>query len=451
MCACDIVTNNANMKTIKIIPKTGLRGTVIVPGDKSISHRAAILAALTRGKTTIKNFLFSDDCLVTLKVLESLGVKIIYKKKFCEVVIESTGFLRAPKSSLFMKESGTSARVLLGVLAGQNFVSKVTGSPSLMRRPMLRVIKPLRLMGARIKAKKSKNDEFLPLEILPADLHGITWVQEVSSAQVKSAILLAGLFSEGETVIKESVATRDHTERMLKLFGVSAKSVKKVIHLYPSPLQSPGEIVIPRDFSSAAFFIVAALLIKNSRLLIKDVGINPARFGIFYVLKRMGAKMTILNRRPSFEPVADIEIVSSSLKATVIEAREIPGLIDELPVLMIAAAKARGKTIIEGAGELRVKETDRIQSMFFNLRELGIKINVKSGKKSGERIEIFGSDHFEGARLRSFSDHRTAMSVYIAALAAKGASTLDDAGCVSKSFPGFFDVMKHLFDTASVV
>lgn len=447
MRARDIVTNNSNVKAIKIIPGIKLRGVVIVPGDKSISHRAAILAALSCGQTTIKNFLFSDDCLATLKVLESLGVKIIYRKKFCEVIVESEGFLRSPKTSLFMKESGTSARVLLGVLAGQNFVSKVTGSPSLMRRPMLRVIKPLRLMGARIKTKKLKNNEFLPAEIFPADLHGIEWAQEVASAQVKSAILLAGLFAEGETIIKEPVATRDHTERMLKLFGVPVKNVGGKIHLSPSRLKSPGEIVIPRDFSSAAFFIVAGLLIKNSRLLIKDVGINPARFGIFYVLKRMGAKMTILNRRPLFEPVADIEVVSSPLKAVIIKAREIPGLIDELPVLMIAAARAKGKTIIEGADELRVKETDRIQSMFFNLEKLGIKINVKSGKKNGERIEIFGSDHFEGAHLRSFSDHRTAMSVYIAALAAKGASTLDDAGCVSKSFPGFFDVMKHLFVT----
>lgn len=442
--SCDIVANNANMKTIKIIPKIKLRGTVVVPGDKSISHRAAILAALAGGKTRIRNFLFADDCLITLKALESLGIKVIRKLRFCEVVIDSKGFLRASKKPLFMGESGTSARVLLGVLVGQKFVSNVTAASSLMKRPMLRVIKPLRLMGAKIKAKKIRGKEFLPLEISPSLLSGIRWVQEVPSAQVKSAVLLAGLFAEGETAVKEFVVTRDHTEKMLKYFGAAVRVASKEVYLKPTVLKTPGKITIPGDFSSAAFFIVAALLIKNARILIKDVGFNPTRLGAFYVLKRMGAKMKVVHRRGSFEPVADIEVFSSRLKAATIQAREIPALIDELPILMVAAGMAKGKTVIEGIGELRVKETDRIQSMCYNLKRLGITVKVQKCK-DGECIEIIGSDFFKGSVLKSFSDHRTAMSAYVAALAARDISVLEDTDCISKSFPNFFSVMNKIF------
>ncbi len=436
---------NEIMKSIKILPKTGLRGTVVVPGDKSISHRAAILASLAKGKTRIRNFLFSDDCLVTLKALRFLGVKIVCNVRCSEVLINSKGYLEAPKEPLFMGESGTSARVLLGVLAGQNFVSKMTAASSLVKRPMLRVIKPLRLMGANISARKAGGNEFLPLKVFPSPLKGAYWVQEVSSAQVKSAILLAGLFADGKTVVKEHVVTRDHTERMLKYFGASIKVIGKEAHLDPCVIKTPGEVRIPCDFSSAAFFIVAALLVKGSRILIKDVGINPTRFGAFHVLERMGAKVGILKRRMSFEPVADIETVYSSLTATTIKAREIPSLIDELPVLMVAAARARGKTVIEGAQELRVKEADRIASMCFNLRQLGIKVDVYGDQKNGEKIVIFGAGSFNGAALKSFGDHRTAMSAYVAALAADSVSTLDNASCVNKSFPCFFKTMRQLF------
>ncbi|MFH1691605.1 MAG: 3-phosphoshikimate 1-carboxyvinyltransferase [Candidatus Omnitrophota bacterium] len=433
------------MKTMKIAPRMKLRGTVVMPGDKSISHRAAILAALAGGKTQIRNFLFSDDCLATIKVLQSLGIKVLCQLRRSVVVINSKGFLRASKRPLFMRESGTSARVLLGVLAGQKFISKVTASPSLMKRPMLRVIKPLRLMGARIKARKIRGKEFLPLEILPSSLSGIRWVQEVSSAQVKSAVLLAGLFAKGETAVKESVVTRDHTEKMLKYFGAAVKVVNKEVRLRPSVLKTPGKIIIPGDFSSAAFFIVAALLVKNAKIVIKDVGMNPTRLGAFYVLKRMGGKIKVFNRRGSFEPVADIAISSSRLKAVTIKAQEIPSLIDELPVLMVAAGMAKGKTVIEGAGELRVKETDRIKSMSFNLKRLGVKVDVYMGK-AGECVEITGSEFFKGAVLKSFSDHRTAMSVYVAALAAGGNSVLEGPDCISKSFPNFFVAMNQLFE-----
>ncbi|HAJ57792.1 MAG TPA: 3-phosphoshikimate 1-carboxyvinyltransferase [Candidatus Omnitrophica bacterium] len=431
------------MKTIKIAPAKGLRGVVRVPGDKSISHRAAILSAIACGKTTIKNFLFSDDCLATLGALSALGVRISADKKAAKVVIASSGGFKKPRSLLFMKESGTSARVLLGLLSGQDFSTELTAAPSLLRRPMQRVIEPLALMGARIKASGKSKEGFLPLQVLPSRLHGIHWRQKIASAQVKSAILLAGLYAEGRTVVEEPQKTRDHTERMLKIFGADIKIKGGKITLTAGVLRSPRNIFVPGDISSAVFFIVAALAVKNSRILIKDVGINPSRMGAVRVLKRMGGRIKILRKRSIFEPIADIEVQTSALKATTIKAHEIPCLIDELPILMVAAGIARGRSVIEGVQELRVKETDRIASMVSNLTKLGVNIKVRLLNK-GESIEITGGDGLSGADLLSFCDHRTAMSMVVAGLAAKGRSSLDDISCVTKSFPDFLGVLKHL-------
>ncbi len=431
------------MKPITIKPAKGLRGTVVVPGDKSISHRAAILAALSCGKTRINNFLFSDDCLVTLNVLAALGVKIRADKNKNEVLISSDGRLRPPKSLLWMGESGTSARVLLGVLAAQPFVTKLTAASSLLKRPMARVIVPLRLMGADIRAHKKGRDEFLPLAVFPSKLSAIKWRQEVSSAQVKSAILFAGLYAQGRTCVTESTVSRDHTERMLKLFHASLTAKGNKICINKSVLKTPGDVNISGDISSAAFFIVAALLVKNSKVVLKNVGINPTRIGVISVLKRMGGRIRFLNRKDLFEPQADIEVSSSDLRATVIDEQEIPGLVDEIPVLMVAASLAHGKTIIRGVKELRVKETDRICSMSQNFLKLGVNVRVRAVNKN-ETLEIIGGRSLNSAKLYSFSDHRTAMSMFVAGLAAGGVCRLDDVFCINKSFPGFLTAFKQL-------
>lgn len=432
------------MKPILIKPIRGLRGTIALPGDKSISHRAVLLSALANGRTTIENFLFSDDCLITLNVLKELGVKVLVDKKRSRVVIESQGCLCAPRRPLFMGESGTSARLFTGLLAGQDFSSRLTAAASLLKRPMARVIDPLTEMDARICGRMRGRECYLPLEISSSRLRGISWTQKVSSAQVKSAILLAGLFAHGETLVREPLPTRDHTERMLKLFGAPVHVGKKGIRISRSRLVTPGRLVIPGDISSAVFFIVGALLVKNSMIRLGGVGVNPTRLGAVRVLKRMGGRIRLTDQRGSFEPVADIDVSTSVLKSTIIRKEEIPALIDELPVLMVAASLAKGRTVIEGIGELRVKETDRIRSMCLNLTKLGVDIQVKSLKKR-ESVVITGVKSLKAGSLMSFLDHRTAMSMVVAGLTCKSSSKLDDVGCISKSFPGFLTALRQLF------
>ncbi len=431
------------LKSMLIKPCKAIHGTIELPGDKSISHRAAILSSLAKGRTEIRRFLFSDDCLVTLNALKAMGVGAKTFKRGHRVIIDSCGVLRPPRHALDMKESGTSARMLMGLLAGQRFVSRLTGAPSLLRRPMARVIKPLSLMGAGIRARHRGGKDYLPVLIRPSVLHGICWKQEVASAQVKSALLLAGLFAQGETCVHEAVTTRDHTERMLRFFGADLRMSGGDIMVKGRGLTSPGLVIVPGDISSAAFFIVAALVVKGSCLLIKRVGVNPTRTGAIRVLQRMGGCIRLISGQKGYEPVADLDIRSSRLGGTRIRSAEIPSLIDELPVLMVAASLAEGRTVIEGAGELRVKETDRIRSMSWNLKKAGVKIDTKvtAGR---EDIVITGSGGIKGAHFRSFGDHRTAMSMYVAALAASGVSSLDDPACVGKSFPEYFSAFKHL-------
>jgi len=431
------------MRPYTIKPSDSLKGSIRLPGDKSVSHRAVMCAALAKGVTRINNFLFCDDCEVTLDAFKAMGVRMATDRASGRVTVRSTGTLRAPRKTLDMNESGTSARLLMGLLSSQPFSARVDGAPSLRRRPMGRVTVPLRRMGACLKARRVGAREFLPVDISSAEIKGISWRQEIASAQVKSALLLAGLFAEGVTRVVEPVASRDHTERMLKFFGAKIRRRAGVIDLKPSCLVSPGSIIVPGDFSSAAFFIVAALLSRKARVQIKGVSVNPTRTGLLRVLRRMGAKVRVARRYPGFEPVADLEVSSCALRATTVEPREIPSLIDELPILMVAAARARGTTVIKGAGELRVKETDRTKAMRSNLSKLGVPVRVKSQGRR-EDIEIQGVEAFPAASFKSFGDHRTAMSCLVAGLSADGPCAIEDTRCINKSFPSFLATLKYL-------
>jgi 3-phosphoshikimate 1-carboxyvinyltransferase len=436
-----------SFKPLLIKDKSIPRGSVMLSGDKSIAHRALILSALSCGKTLIKNFPLHDDALATLKALSALGVEIELKENSVSVFGRGRQGLVCPQKPVFVNNSGTTLRLLLGVLAGMDFETKVIAGKYLSRRPMSRVNFPLRLMGARITARNKGKEEYAPLVIKGGNLKGIVYQPEVASAQVKSAILLAGLFASGKTRIYEKISTRDHTERMLKIFRAKITLKKPQITLSPGlDLVSPGKIFIPGDISSAAFFMVLASIIPGSRVVVKFSSLNSGRIGIIKVLKRMGVKIKIIpiHKLTDFEPSGDIIINGSKkLKATIISSAEIPSLIDELPILMVAACFAQGTTVIKDAGELRVKETDRINSMVYNLKKMGADIRVeKDGLK--ENILIKGQGELHGTELKSFADHRIAMSMVVAALAASGRSRLDDIGCINKSFPDFLSVLKSL-------
>ena len=430
------------MKPLTVKDKFVPRGKILISGDKSIAHRALILSALSCGRTTLRNFPFHDDSLSTLGALGALGIRIECKENKVLVYGKGKYGFKAPCEPVFVGDSGTTLRLLLGVLAGQKFKTKVKAGKYLSIRPMARVNLPLRLMGAQISSKVKGNEEYAPITIQGGSLKGITYSLPVSSAQVKSAILLAGLFAKGRTCVIEKTATRDHTERMLRFFGADLITKGKNVYLNPrKDLTSPGEIYIPADISSAAFFIVLASIIPSSKITINCLCLNPGRIGAINVLKRMGAgiKIACLKGR-DFEPLGSLTAVFKRLKATTIHPSEIPSLIDELPVLMVAACFAKGRSIIKGAGELKVKETDRINSMVSNLKNMGADIKVKSG----ENIIIDGGDRLRGASLKSFADHRTAMSLVVAALAAEGESRIDDIGCINKSFPGFLSILNCL-------
>lgn len=416
-----------------------------IPGDKSISHRAAIISSIAHGTTFIKNFNFSDDCTATLRVFQLLGVGIKKTGKDGIVVYGRGIFgLKKPMKAINLAESGTGIRMLTGLLCGQDFSTTLEAAESLRKRPMLRVIKPLRLMGADIKARAKGNDEFPPIKIYPSCLKAISWKMPVPSAQVKSAVLLAGLYAEGTTKVYEPIKSRDHTERMFQLFGADIRIKGKNIFIRPSTLTSPKEIRIPSDISGASFFMVLACLLKGSHIKVSNVSLNPSRCGVINVLKRMGAKIKIIHKTGDyFEPMADVVVASSDLKGVTIGEELMPALIDELPVLMVAASLAKGKSIFKGIAELRVKETDRIRSMSVNLSAMGAKIKTQA-KAGKEIIAIEGVDALKGADLKSFGDHRTAMSMIVAALCANSPSRLDDVKCISKSFPGFLKVLNSI-------
>ncbi len=421
-----------------IRPAKRLRGSLALPGDKSISHRAVMLASLANGTSVIKNILHSDDTLTTIEAFRALGIDI--KESPDEITIIGRGLngLEEPTRPIFMRNSGTSMRLLLGILAGQPFAATLTADKGLAARPMRRVTEPLSMMGAKFEGKN--NADYAPITVRGGKLKPIDYVSPVASAQVKSAILLAGLYAGGKTSVTEPSKSRDHTERMLKAFGarVSAEGLK--ISVEGGANLRAQDIDVPGDISGAAFFMVAATIVKDSSVTLKSIGVNPTRTGIIDILNKMGAKIAIENaREAASEPVADITIESSELRGAVIEGDLIPRSIDELPVVMVAAAYARGTTIIKGAQELKVKETDRISSMAANLKNMGAKFNLK-----GDDIVIEGTGALNGITAMSFGDHRTAMSIAVAGLAAKGDTTIDDTACIAKSYPNFLKDLNSL-------
>jgi 3-phosphoshikimate 1-carboxyvinyltransferase len=448
------------MKPFVVSPVSHLEGELSLSGDKSIAHRSIIISAISRQTTRIENFPTNKDCLSTIKAFKKLGVKIT--KSSSTVTVNGAGLLglRKPKKPILVGNSGTTLRLLLGVLAGQNFKTELIAGASLSQRPMRRVTEPLRMMGALIKSKVRKcdlkNEEYPPITIKGGNLKPIKYKMPVASAQAKSAILLAGLYTRGATEVIEPIKTRDHTERMLRLFKADIKVNKNNIVIKGNKeLISPGILAIPGDISSAAFFIVLATIIPDSKVLVKNVSLNPLRTGVIRVLKRMGADIKIQNpndprlawvpRIQNDEPAGDILIKSSRLKGTTVRKEEVPSLIDELPILMVAASNARGVTVFEGVGELRVKETDRIKSMAENLKGMGASIQVKRAQET-ENIIIEGVKQLKGSKVRSYGDHRTAMSMIIAGLKARGKTIIDDITCISKSFPQFLDFLTTLMN-----
>ena len=435
------------MYRIKSLSK--VKKKIIIPPDKSISHRAIMLSAIAKGKTSIKPFILSEDTKATLDCIKKLGIKTKLKKNKV-LTIEGKGlyFPRKEKVSLNASESGTTIRILSGLLAGQRIDIIFDAKPALRKRPMKRITSPLRMMGAKVFGRKGKSKESPPLTIKAADnLRSIQYKLPVASAQVKSAVLLASLYANGQTQIIEPAISRDHTERMLSLFKAKIARKGSKISLKPSKqLKSPKNIFIPSDFSSAAFFIVLGLILPKSEILIKNVNINPSRAGLLTVLNRMGAKIKIVNKKKYYEPYADVLVKSSKLKATTIKEKETPLIIDEVPILCVAASFAKGKTIIKGIGELKVKESDRINSIVYNLKKAGVDIcgrKYKKGAKVDWLIEVKGGKK-KATNFKSFSDHRIAMSMIVFGSALSNKSTIDDIECINKSFPEFIALIESL-------
>lgn len=427
-----------------ILPIDSLQGEIIVPGDKSVSHRAVMFGAINKGKTHITGFLKAQDCLCTISAFENMGVEISVKDN--EVTVNGEGMygLQPPQRSLYLGNSGTTIRLLSGILAGQKFESIVTGDEYLVKRPMERIMEPLKLMGAVIASEENNGCAPLKIEGV-AELNGINYQTKVASAQVKSCVLLAGLYAKGETTVVEPEQSRDHTERMLAFFGVPVQKegLEYKIEGIEELEAGDKEIQVPGDISSAAFFMVAGVITENSEITIKGVGLNPTRSGIVSVLKRMGADLEFTNYQEQYEPICDINAKSSKLNAIVIEKNEIPNIIDEIPVLCVAAAQAKGTTCIKGIQELRVKETDRVESMISNLSLAGVNIWAE-----GDDLFIEGLEGpFNGAVFNSFGDHRTAMAMTVASLIADDHCQIENVDCVNTSFPNFFEILSGLKKT----
>ncbi|MDH5203484.1 MAG: 3-phosphoshikimate 1-carboxyvinyltransferase, partial [Nitrospirota bacterium] len=403
------------MDSIELNKAKRFKGKFSPPPDKSISHRAVIFSSLSKGKSVIKNFLRSEDTMRTLNAFRTLGVNI--EDKGNDLIIKGNGMytLKEPLNVIDCGNSGTTIRLLSGVLSGNPFFSVLTGDESLRKRPMARVINPLRQMGAEILARDE--NRYPPIAIKGRALHAIKYTMPVASAQVKSALLLAGLYADGETEITEPVKSRDHTERMLPAFGAEITVDGLRIIIKGGTELDAIDIHVPGDFSSAAFFLAAALLMRDSDVTIKDVGINPTRIGFISVLKEMGAVIEIINIRSAYiEPVADIHCRGGAeLKAITIEKDQIPAMIDEFPILCVAATQATGITTIRGAEELRVKESDRIKTMVNELRKMGAEI-----EEFEDGLSIRGKAGLKGAVVESYGDHRVAMAMAIAALIADG-------------------------------
>ena len=416
----------------------GLKGEVKIPGDKSISHRAVMLGALAKGTTKITDFLQGADCLSTMECFRRMGIQI--QNTSGEVLVHGQGLhgLAAPSDLLNVGNSGTTIRLLSGILAPQPFSATLTGDASIQTRPMKRVMEPLSQMGAKIESLSGNG--CAPLRISGTPLKGIHYKTPVASAQVKSCILFAGMYADGATTVTEPVLSRDHSERMLEHFGARLTREGTAVTIQPEPQLAAKEIPVPGDISSAAYFIAAAALVPHSEILIRNVGINPTRSGMLEVCRAMDADIQYLNERDdSGEPTADLLVRSSSLKGTVIEGAVIPALIDELPVLAVMAAFAKGETIIRNAEELKVKESDRIAVMVENLSAMGADI---TGTPDG--MIIRGGPALHGAEIHTYKDHRIAMSFAVAALAAEGTTHIEDADCVNISYPDFYGDLQRL-------
>ena len=425
------------MSEFRVTAISQLHAEFSVPGDKSMSHRAAILGGLANGTCTLRNFLPSEDCLNTLNAMHALGAshEVLDELAGCGPVnlrIHGQAMrLRAPSAPIDCGNSGTGMRLLAGLLAGQPFASELFGDASLSSRPMLRITAPLGQMGAQLETRGTKPG-CAPLVIHPAKLNPITYEMPVASAQVKSAVLLAGLFADGLTTVIQPAETRDHTERMLASFQVATHQLGNAISIRGGQIPAACDFTVPGDISSAAFWLVAAAALPGSRLLITDVGLNPTRTAILKVLSRMGCHMLEIIHHSAGEPSGTIEIHGAPLKGTTILASEIANLIDEIPVIAVAAALAEGRTVIRNARELRVKETDRITTVVNNLRAMGAAI-----EEFEDGMEIQGGHPLHGAQIDSFGDHRIAMAFAIAGLFATGETLIRNTDCVNTSYPGF--------------
>ncbi|MFH1478862.1 MAG: 3-phosphoshikimate 1-carboxyvinyltransferase [Candidatus Omnitrophota bacterium] len=425
---------------------------IIVPPDKSISHRAVMLSSIAEGATYVSNLLAGDDCLHTIRAFRSMGVKIsstkVKKNQSIDIIVKGLGLrgLKKPDKPLYLGNSGTTMRILPGILAGQDFSVILKGDRSLSSRPMLRIAEPLMMMGVKVDGK-GKKEIYPPLKIHGNKLlKAINYTSKIASAQVKSCILLASLYADKKVMVREPVRSRDHTERMLKMFGASLKIQGNAVTCSPSSLKTPHKFIVPGDISSAAFFIAAGLILPDTKIILKDVGLNPTRAGILDILKRMGAKVQI-KRKSSFssayEPYGDIIVKHNRLKGIDISPEEVVRAIDEIPIVMLLASLAKGRTTIRGVRELRYKETDRIKSMLENISKIGGSVEVKK-RSDQEDIIIEGCDSLQGGKVSSFGDHRTAMAMLVAGLVSKEKITVSSLSCINKSFPGFQELLKRL-------
>lgn len=426
------------MKTIIVKPAGSLKGELTVPGDKSISHRSIMLGAIANGITTVRGFLRGEDNMSTMHAFRAMGVRIDDDGDVLAIHGRGLHGLKEPEDVLDCGNSGTTIRLITGLLSGQSFFSVVTGDQYLRKRPMKRVVEPLTKMGARIQGRNQGS--LAPLAINGTSLAAIDYNSPVSSAQIKSSIMLAGLYADGETVVHEPSLSRDHSERMFKQFGASVERLDDGVRVRGGFELNAQEVSVPGDISSAAFFMVAALITPGSELLIRNVGVNPTRTGVIDILKSMGGDVRLLDQRElSGEPVADIQVRSSALKGVAISGSVVPRAIDEFPAICIAAACADGVTTIRDAKELRVKETDRITAMADNLRTLGVVVT-----ETEDGMDITGAEQISGGEVDSRGDHRIAMSMSVAALSAAGEITIKDVDCVATSFPTFFQLLEKV-------
>lgn len=415
-----------------------LQGTVTVPGDKSISHRSVMFGAIAKGKTTIEGFLLGDDCLSTIDCFRKLGVDITLDGTNVTVTSEGMHAWQEPTDILYTGNSGTTTRLMLGLLAGSNVHAVLNGDASIGKRPMKRVIAPLREMNAHITGRA--DGQYTPLAVQGKKLTPINYKMPVASAQVKSAILLAALNAEGTTIVREDEASRDHTERMLRQFGATIESKDGVISFEGGQQLNATHVSVPGDISSAAFFLVAGALAENSTITLRNVGLNPTRTGIIEALEAMGADLTItLDDERAAEPTGTIVVKSTQLKGTTIGGAIIPRLIDEIPIIALLATQAEGTTVIQNAEELKVKETNRIDAVVAELTKLGASI-----RPTEDGMIIEGPTPLHGAELHTYGDHRIGMMGAIAALLTEDAVTLDDAECIAVSYPTFFNDLNTL-------